>query len=323
MIKITALPDSPDYSANEWLTFQESLFATMTPRQWSTALEPKVQGTWNLHRELRVQGKEKELDFLVLTSSISGSVGTATESNYCAANAFQDAFARYCRHSGLPAVSIGLGMISEVGYLHEHPDIQALLLRKGLHPISEAEMLQIFDIALAAECSPHQVRSKHANYLSNGHMLTGLEDFGLSDQRDQGFEGSSHVLKDPRAGIIAGALDRKRKDPKSAKESQLGKQQSNLSPELQEAVSAGASVVDAVQSILAKKISNLVLVPAETLQDHTRLSEFGFDSMLAAEFRTFCFHNFGVDIPFMTMLGLDTSVKSLAATVASSVEAQL
>ena len=56
-----------------------------------------------------------------MTSSVSGSVGTATEGNYCAANYFLDIFARFLKSKGLPGISVGLGMISEVGYLHENP----------------------------------------------------------------------------------------------------------------------------------------------------------------------------------------------------------
>ncbi len=70
-----------------------------------------------------------------LTSSISGTVGTATESKCCSSNAFLDLFARYRNSFGLPAVSVGLGMISEVGYLHGHPDIERLMKRKGISVI--------------------------------------------------------------------------------------------------------------------------------------------------------------------------------------------
>lgn len=68
----------------------------MPNRYWHTCLDPKVHGTWNLHNALK--GKEDKLEFFLLTSSISGSIGTATDSNYCAANYFLDNFARLCLH---------------------------------------------------------------------------------------------------------------------------------------------------------------------------------------------------------------------------------
>lgn len=64
----------------------------MTNEQWHTAVDPKVGGTWNIHNAFL--GKDAELDFFLMTSSILGSVGTATEANHCAGNYFLDLFAR-------------------------------------------------------------------------------------------------------------------------------------------------------------------------------------------------------------------------------------
>ncbi|GKZ79415.1 hypothetical protein AnigIFM56816_003603 [Aspergillus niger] len=160
-------------------------------------MSPKVQGTWNLHNALRQNSRDSQLDFFIMTSSISGTVGTATESNYCAANSFLDAFARYRNHLGLPAISIGYGMISEVGYMHEHPDIEALMKRGGVHPINEDELIQIMNMALVNQ-RPCTWDSRY-DHLAGSHILTGVEFTGLQEQRERGFEGDNHVLADPRA----------------------------------------------------------------------------------------------------------------------------
>ncbi|KAF4637479.1 hypothetical protein G7Y89_g579 [Cudoniella acicularis] len=172
----------------------------MPNESWDTAIDPKVVGTWNLHKAIK--GRDSELDFFLTTSSISGSVGTATESNYCSVNYFLDVFARYRRSRGLPATSIGLGMISEVGYLHENPEIEALLLRKGIQAINEDELIQIIDIALTNTSTiPHAY-----DKLAGAHLLTGLEPFGLKEFRKKGFEGTNPTLDDPRAAVLAAAL---------------------------------------------------------------------------------------------------------------------
>lgn len=79
----------------------EALFTSMPRAYWHTELMPKIQGGWNLHNAIK--SKDHELDFFLMTSSVSGSVGTATESNYCSANYFLDVFARYRSSLGLPA----------------------------------------------------------------------------------------------------------------------------------------------------------------------------------------------------------------------------
>ncbi|KAI0407281.1 KR domain-containing protein [Xylaria palmicola] len=117
------------------LGLHEDLFSRMSNTAWHTAVPPKWKGTWKLHNAL--QHHEDALDFFVLLSSVSGSVATATESNYCAANGFLNARAKWRRKQGKKAVSVGLGMISGIGYLHENPDIEALLLRKGIQPLNE------------------------------------------------------------------------------------------------------------------------------------------------------------------------------------------
>ena len=78
-------------------------------------------------------------------------------------------------------------------------------------------------------------------------------------------------------------------------------------------------LLDAVQSVMTDKVGNLLLLPAENLSSQTRLSEFGLDPMLAAEFWQFMFHTFDVDIPFSTLLGDNTSVAEVTDIVAKSV----
>jgi NAD(P)-dependent dehydrogenase (short-subunit alcohol dehydrogenase family) len=287
----------------------ESLFASMTWEQWNKAIRPKVQGTWNLHHSLR--DHESALDFFLLTSSISGSVGTATESNYCAANSFQDAFARYRRSLGLKAVAVGLGMISEVGYLHEHPDIEKLLLRKGIHPINEDELSQIIDIAIALESRTlsGQPRGGNGTSIQNGHLLTGMELVDLEGQRKHGFEGHSHILDDPRSSLLAYNFERQ-----SVLFSEGGRAGGGASG-LDVQAASEEELRGAAGEIVANKIANLVLVKADELQSTTRLSEFSMDSMLAAEFRGHVFNVLRVDIPFMTILGPATTVGSLTELV--------
>ena len=291
----------------------------MSCKSWHISIGPKVKGTWNLHNALK--DRQAELDFFFMTSSISGSVGTATESNYCAANTFMDAFARYRRSLGLPALSLGLGMISEVGYLHEHPEIEKLLLRKGIHPINEEELLLMCDIALTNASNYGSI--KCSDQFAEAHILTGLEVLGLQQIRRQGFEGGSHVLDDPRATIIAEAL--RVADGNKDETQTPGKGQSlpdAVATALTESVSEKAvqsSLLDAVQAVVADKIGNLLLLPPESLNPGTRLSEFGMDSMLAAEFRQFMFHTFDVDVPFSTLLGDNTSVAEVTEMVAEGV----
>ncbi|KAK1145272.1 Type I Iterative Polyketide synthase (PKS) [Aspergillus melleus] len=301
------------------MSLSEALWTDMPHRAWRTTLGPKVQGTWNIHNAL--QGRDSQLDFFVMTSSISGTVGTATESNYCAANSFLDAFARYRNRLGLPAISIGYGMISEVGYLHEHPDIEALMKRKGIHPINEDELIQIMNMAIVNQRPP--TWAPRYDHLAGSHLLTGVEFIGLQDQRDRGFEGDNHVFADPRAGLFTASFARRSAGEPSNNNNNNGS--GSTSHQLPAEIIRGlrdnrASMLDALRGIVSKKISNLILLPEGSLGADTPLGEFGLDSMLAAEFRTFVFRALDVDVPFVVLLKRNTTVNMLVDIIATGLE---
>ena len=282
----------------------------MSNEFWHTGIDPKLIGTWNLHRA--IQGKDNRLEFFLMTSSISGSVGTATESNYCAANYFLDVFARYRRSQNLPATSVGLGMISEVGYLHENPEIEALLLRKGIQAINEDELLQIIDCAISQPAPTSSVPA--ADPLSAAHILTGLEPHGIKKMRAEGFDGTNPTLNDPRAALLAATLD--------GEADSAMKNNSGLPAELAAALDANdnnsgsdASILSTIISLIAKRFSNLVLVPVEKIDSAKPLIRFGMDSMLAAEFRTWFYQAFKVDVPFLTLLSETVTLEGLGGMV--------
>lgn len=290
---------------------QEALFTTMPRDYWLAGLRPKVTGSWNLYNALA--GREKDLDFFLMTSSVSGSVGTATESNYCSANYFLDVFARYCRNLGIPAVSVGLGMISEVGYLHENPEIEALLLRKGIQAINEDEMLHIIDIALSTITSSSTGTDDTYDRFALGHVLTGLEPLGLKALRAKGFEGTSPVLGDPRAFLLSAALD------ETTSGTGTSSSTNGLAAEVAEAIEAGSSVEEAVLKTVSQKFSGLVLIPKDKLDVTKPISSVGVDSMLAAEFRAWIFQAFKVDVPYLTLLSPAATLTMLAEMITQNI----
>ena len=294
----------------------------MSCATWHMGINQKVKGAWNLHNGL--QDKDSQLDFFLMLSSITGSIGTATESNYCAANAFLDSFASHRRSLGLPATSVGLGMISELGFLHENPEIEAVLLRKGVHPLSEDEFLQIVDLALSPP-PPQPIGyiddDFGADHYGQAHILTGLELYGFQKIREQGFKRPTQVLEDPRCANIAGAF------ATSSDTDMGGAVEGRGSETLPRAVSAalrsnednsvpGEALITAVQVVVVERIGTLLLVPSTQLESETQLAAFGMESMLAAEFRSDMFCAFKVDVAFAVLLDQRTTVRGLADLVA-------
>ncbi|KAH7307967.1 KR domain-containing protein [Stachybotrys elegans] len=102
------------------MVLRDKTFEAMSFQEYHEALSCKLQGTWNLHRA--EQRAARKLTFFTLLSSISGVIGTASQANYAAGNAFQDAFAAWRRANGMAAHAVDLGIIEDVGYMSEHAD---------------------------------------------------------------------------------------------------------------------------------------------------------------------------------------------------------
>ncbi|KAI1817433.1 polyketide synthase [Poronia punctata] len=303
----------------------EALFTRMPNQAWHTGIDPKWQGTWNLHNALQVhidRDVRSEPDFFLLTSSVSGTVGTATEANYCSANGFLDSFARWRRSRGQPCVSVGLGMISEVGYLHENPEIEALLLRKGIQPLNEEEFLQVVDLALASEA---------AGNVDDAHLLTGLEPAAIRELSAQGFDVTSHgVLIESRAAILLASL---LAENELARTSRGGGHDAAVAaaPWFKDVPSAltatlapvadAASLGEAILLLIKKRFSNLVLMPADQINEGKALPDFGVDSMIASEFRSWFWSAFRVDVSFLYIMDAKTSLLVLSRFVEANMTA--
>ncbi len=305
------------------MALRDSLFSRMTSEAWHTAIQPKLAGTWNLHNAL--EGRDLNMDFFLLLSSVNGSVGSATESNYCSANAFLDTFAHWRRTQGKAAVSVGLGMISELGYFHENPDIEAMLMRRGAQPLNEQEFLHVVDLALASGVGQIAGCGGFPTILGPGalHILTGLEIFGIRQLEIRGFEVSYSMASDPRTFILTAAYEIEKRARAIRMGDVRAQYQAFISAPWWNSVLRGAAdlfksefdaptLEAAVLRLVRRKFFNLVLVPLEKIDDRKPQANFGIDSLIAAEFRTWFWDAFDIDISFLDFLSSSKSLASLA-----------
>ncbi|RYO86329.1 hypothetical protein DL766_007932 [Monosporascus sp. MC13-8B] len=284
-------------------TLHEDIFDRMHSESWHECVRPKWAGTWNLHHA--IEGKDDALDFFLLTSSMNGSVGVATETNYCAANAFLDAFARWRRSQGNVAVSVGLGMISEVGVLHENPRIEALLLRRGIHPLNEDEFLQVIDLPISDTST--------SKSLATSHLLTGMEPMGwVFKLLDQGFDVTHTVMDDLPSSILAAAFEVLEDVGKEDTRGNTSTDHATallswLKPLPQDGFSVlmkemdSTSLWNSIAKTIGQRFSSLILIPIDQVDNHKPFARYGVDSMIASEFRTWLWNTFQVDIPFLDL----------------------
>ncbi|KAL4944364.1 KR domain-containing protein [Aspergillus oleicola] len=118
------------------MVLKDAMFETMTYDQWSAAMAPKVQGTWNLH-ELLPQG----LDFFIMLSSIASTMGNCGQANYAAANSFMDSLAHYRSSIGEKATALNLGLSLSAGVAAQSPELQEKYLSTlPFMPVTEGQL---------------------------------------------------------------------------------------------------------------------------------------------------------------------------------------
>jgi amino acid adenylation domain-containing protein len=128
------------------------LIAAGQDAQAADTLAPKVKGT----RVLEDLFKDEGLDFLVLFSSLSSVLGAFGQVDYCAANAFLDAFAYYnIQQNSIPTVTINWDTWRDTGMaLRATRQFRAGEEDLLENAISTAEGLDAFERVLAHELMP-------------------------------------------------------------------------------------------------------------------------------------------------------------------------
>ena len=186
--------------------------------------------------------------------------------------------------------------------MHEHPEIEQKLARRGVAAITEDDVLQIVDVALSGP----QKSTSFGGGAADAHILTGLEFSNIQSLWVQGYEPShENVRNDPRLSILTLATPNFQHSKDSA-------------PPVISAALANKDLPllkATVFKALATKLSHLILMPLEKFTQEMCLHEVGMDSMLAAEYRTFVFRTYGVDIPFLTLMSSTTCMLDLTGLV--------
>ncbi|KAH7378435.1 hypothetical protein DE146DRAFT_749699 [Phaeosphaeria sp. MPI-PUGE-AT-0046c] len=126
--------------------------ADMTFEQWQYAMLPKVQGTLNLHKAL--ESHKSSVDIFFTFSSAGSIMGNWGQANYNAGNCFLDAFVQYRHSVGLPASSLDVGVIEDIGYVAENPSLLDTLRATGQYLIQERELLESIELCMSRSQPP-------------------------------------------------------------------------------------------------------------------------------------------------------------------------
>jgi polyketide synthase 12 len=123
----------------------DGVVQSLNPVKLERVLRPKLDAAWHLH-ELT---EHLDLSAFIVFSSIAGTLGTAGQANYAAANVFLDALVAHRRAQGLAGISMAWGLWAKAsgmtGHLSERDSA-----RMGVLPLSSEQGLELFDAGCVA-----------------------------------------------------------------------------------------------------------------------------------------------------------------------------
>jgi hypothetical protein len=233
--------------------------------QWESVAKSKVAGAWNFHHAL----SKVPLDFFVALSSVAGAVGNRGQAAYSVANCFLDAFVQYRLKQGLPASSIDLTAVSDVGYLAENAEKQAQVTENmGSETVSESEVLALLAAAISGRMAVD----------CNNHSITGLK---ISSNMQDLF-----WIDDAKFKYL--------KETAEAEQANLSTTAPSIS--LSSAVKSSKLYEEAVQLVsngLMDKVSAVLMVPREEMDQSRPIVVYGLDSLVAIEIRNWIIEGVG------------------------------
>ena len=254
----------------------------MTSEEWDAVTQPKVQGTWNLHKHL-----PKNLSFFVILSSIAGVTGSRGQANYAAANTYQDALARYRVSQGEKCISLNLGSIMGIGAAAER-NLNEMLKREGFQGIRKSELFAFLDHCCdPALPLPSPLESQIVTGLGYMEHLSSDRLKDIYWTRKPLFS----VLRQIRAADASGSSDANNAVNYAA---------------LLEAAETAAEASTIVTEALVLKMSKVLSIPVEDIDAAKPIHAFGIDSLVALEIRYWFAKEIKSDMSIFEIMGKES-----------------
>ncbi|KAI4105286.1 MAG: hypothetical protein L6R37_002834 [Teloschistes peruensis] len=265
----------------------------MSFAQWDACMQPKVHGTYNLHRAtLHVP-----LDFFVCFSSVSAILGSKGQANYSAANAYIDALMLQRQRMGLKGMTMNCGMIVGVGAVAENAALQKVMERIGYDAVNEQELL--FQIEEAVSASSSGTRS--VSGYDQHQIIT-----GVNLRRQDYFWAEKPLFRNLYLNH----------------DLNVEASQQSASQNISVLLSTVTDVAERAKHLTAsfvQKIAAVLGVAAESVRPQESLSAYGLDSIVAVEFRKWFSKSAGVDLAVFDILG-SKSISALVTKVAGLIK---
>ena len=243
------------------MVLRDVLFMNMSYAEWVQASKPKVQGTWNIHQNL------KDLDFFVCLSSFAATFGNRGQSNYAAGGAYQDAIAYHRRSLGLHAVTLDVGLMRDVGVLAEKGMTDSLREWEKPYGVLESELHALLKRVIVGDIKGDMAPQVLTGFATGGSALAA------------GISTPFYLQDDARFSIMARTGVR-------AQQSGGGHASQNAAMSTQALLSKAGSMQEAAQVVtdaLVRRVAKMLQTPESEIDTGRFLHAYGVDSLTAIE----------------------------------------
>ncbi|PHH69951.1 hypothetical protein CDD82_7419 [Ophiocordyceps australis] len=271
------------------MVLKDAAFSNVTFEDWNAVLEPKVKGTWNLHKAFL----GTQLDFFLLAGSVVALCGNVGQTCYAAANSFLDSFVQYRHANGLPCSVIDIGNVGDAGFSYQN-SLQAsgTNLLSMMHKIYERDLVNAFELAIYSS-PPTECKFHGLEYSNKAQLAVGID--WKSDSTAQ------YIRERDRRMCLSEQFDNS-----TADSGDHGNDRS-LKDLLVKAASRPECLMEAENmqiliDAIAVAICSLMGWFQESLDVSKNLSSEGLDSLVGIEVRNWFVRELGVEINVLQIL---------------------
>lgn len=261
------------------MVLDDGLLSNLNAERFDKVLAPKLRGAWHLHNLTL----SKPLDYFIMYSSVTTSIGNPGQANYVAANAYLESLSAWRRAHGLPATCICWGPISDAGCLSRNTAVKDKLAAcLGAEPTGARQALSILDRLLTENCS--QTTVADFDWLVLSRTLP-----------------SSHVPRFEMLRHMAGSIS-------SSDEASIDIQ----------ALITGKSIEEIrqiVQTLVTTEIAQILCTNPDRIEPTRSLNDLGMDSLMAVELAIGIEKRFGIELPVM-LISEGPSVERISTRLA-------
>lgn len=236
------------------------------------------------------------MDFFIMLSSVAGIFGNRGQSNYAAGNTFQDALATYRVSKGMPAASINLGSVSNVGWVAENRSSMRTHTATLFELLREEEVHATVDFLIR----DHQ---DGGNASSHSQLVLGLPTPEMCRQNGV-----------PLPTYLNYSMFTHFRNTATAKSSEVAQQKTVSTAALLSAASGFEGAVAVVSDGIVERLASLLAIPCSEL-DAQRFGFGSIDSLVAMEFRAWIVKELKADVSLLDIMGAE-NIRALSEKIA-------